>query len=82
MCIRDRFIDYKGQKDLFNYTLKVKNTAIADEIASAAELVMGQGKEAIPVVIIKNLTRVKWTNETSATDLLISKQEDLFKETL
>jgi len=76
------FIDYRGQKDLFNYTLKVKNTAIADEIASAAELVMGQGKEAIPVAIIKNLTRVKWTRETSTKDLLISKQEDLFKGTL
>jgi coenzyme F420-0:L-glutamate ligase/coenzyme F420-1:gamma-L-glutamate ligase len=73
------FIDYRGQKDLFNYTLKVKNTAIADEIASAAELVIGQGKEATPVAIIKNLTRVKWTKETSTKDLLISKQEDLFK---
>lgn len=76
------FIDYVGQKDLFNYTLKVKNTAVADEIASAAELVMGQGREAIPVAIIKNLTRVKWTKETSTKDLLISKQEDLFKGTL
>ncbi len=78
----DSFVDYRGQKDLFNYTLKVKNTAIADEIASAAELVIGQGKEAIPVAIIKNLTRVKWTKETSTKDLLIPKQEDLFKETL
>jgi coenzyme F420-0:L-glutamate ligase/coenzyme F420-1:gamma-L-glutamate ligase len=78
----DSFVDYRGQKDLFNYTLKVKNTAIADEIASAAELVIGQGKEAIPVAIIKNLIRVKWTKETSTKDLLIPKQEDLFKETL
>lgn len=76
------FIDYRGQKDLFGYTLKVKNTAIADEIASAAELVMGEGKEAIPVAIIKNLTKVKWTEETSTKDLLIPKQEDLFKGTL
>ncbi len=32
------FRDYRGQKDLFGYILKVKNSAIADEIASAAEL--------------------------------------------
>jgi len=76
------FIDYRGQKDLFSYTLKVKNAAIADEIASAAELVIGEGKEAIPVAIIKNLTRAKWTKKTSTKDLLVSKQEDLFKETL
>jgi len=76
------FKDYRGQKDLFGYVLKVKRVAIADEIAAAAELAMGQGKEAVPVVIIKNLSRVEWTEETSANDLLISKEEDLFNETL
>jgi len=76
------FKDYRGQKDLFGYVLKVKKVAIADEIAAAAELAMGQGKEAVPVVIIKNLDRVEWTEETSANDLLISKEEDLFSGTL
>jgi len=76
------FKDYRGQKDLFGYVLKVKRVAIADEIAAAAELAMGQGKEAVPVVIVKNLSRVEWTEETSANDLLISKEEDLFNETL
>jgi len=76
------FKDYRGQKDLFGYVLKVKKVAIADEIASAAELAMGQGEEAVPVVIIKNLGRVEWTEETSANDLLISKEEDLFNGTL
>jgi len=78
----DPFKDYRGQEDLFGYVLKVKRVAIADEIASAAELAMGQGKEAVPVVIIKNLSRVEWTEETSANDLLISKEEDLFSGTL
>jgi len=60
----------------------VKNSAVADEIASAAQLLMGQGNEAIPVVIIKNLSGVKTAEDASATELLISEQEDLFKETL
>lgn len=76
------FKDYLGQRDLFGYILKVKNSAVADEIASAAELLMGQGNEAIPVVIIKNLSGVKTAEDASATELLISEQEDLFKETL
>jgi len=76
------FKDYRGQEDLFGYVLKVKRVAIADEIASAAELAMGQGKEAVPVVIIKNVGRVEWIEETSSNDLLISKQEDLFSGTL
>jgi len=76
------FRDYRGRKDLFNYVLQVKNTAVVDEIASAAELVMGQGEEGVPVVIIKNLCGVKCKENVSSTDLLISKDEDLFKETL
>jgi coenzyme F420-0:L-glutamate ligase/coenzyme F420-1:gamma-L-glutamate ligase len=76
------FKDYRGQEDLFGYVLKVKKVAIADEIASAAELAMGQGKEAAPLVIIKNLNRVERVEKASAKDLLISKQEDLFSGTL
>ena len=76
------FKDYRGQRDLFGYVLRVKNVAIVDEIASAAELVMGQGKEAIPVAIIKNLNRAEESESSSIRDLNISKQEDLFKGTL
>jgi coenzyme F420-0:L-glutamate ligase/coenzyme F420-1:gamma-L-glutamate ligase len=76
------FKDYRGQKDLFGYVLKVKKAAIADEIASAAELAMGQGREAVPVVIIKNLSRAEMVERATAQDLLISKLEDLFSGTL
>ena len=47
--IRDR----RGEKDLFGYVLRVKQTAIGDELASAAELVIGQANEGIPVAIIR-----------------------------
>lgn len=76
------FRDYRGRKDLFGYALKVKNSAIADEIASAAELLIGQGKEAIPVVVVKGLTGVSVTENASVGELSISKEEDLFKGTL
>jgi coenzyme F420-0:L-glutamate ligase/coenzyme F420-1:gamma-L-glutamate ligase len=76
------FRDYRGKKDLFGYVMKVKSSAISDEIASAAELLMGQGKEGIPAVIVKGLKGVKMTEETSVSELIMSKQEDLFKGTL
>ena len=76
------FKDYRGQRDLFDYVLKVKNVAIADEIASAAELVMGQGDEGIPVAIVKNVQRAELDGTFSAEDLNISEEEDLFKGTL
>ncbi len=76
------FKDYRGEKDLYNYVLKVKNTAIVDEIAAAAELIMGQGSEGIPVAIVKSLHRTELIEDCSINDLFISKQEDLFKGTL
>src|SRR5713101_3141209 len=39
------FVDYRGSRDLFGYELRFKNVAVADELAGAAELVMGQGRE-------------------------------------
>jgi len=76
------FKDYRGQEDLFGYVLKVKNVALVDEIASAAELIMGQAKEAVPVVIVKNLKRAERSEASSTDDLAISREEDLFKGTL
>jgi len=47
--IRDR----RNETDLFGYTLRVKQTAIADELCSTAELVIGQADEGIPAAIIR-----------------------------
>lgn len=74
--------DYRGQKDLFDYVLKVKNVAIVDEIACAAELVMGQGSEAIPVAVIKNLYRAEMDESSSTKELAVLEEEDLFRGTL
>lgn len=77
------FRDYRGKEDLFGHVLKVKNVAIPDEIAAAAELLMGQAKEATPVVIFKGLNRVvEFSEESSIKELYISKEEDLFKDAL
>ena len=45
--------DLRREKDLFDYTLRVKKVAIADELSSAAELVIGQAREGIPAAIIR-----------------------------
>ena len=49
------FKDYRGKKDLFGQILKVKNVAVVDEIAAAAELLMGQATEARPVIVFRGL---------------------------
>jgi len=71
--IRDR----RGETDLFGYVLRVKRTAIADELASAAELVIGQANEGIPVAIIRDCPYSK-SEKAKATELIRPKREDLF----
>ncbi|MEM3673829.1 MAG: coenzyme F420-0:L-glutamate ligase [Candidatus Bathyarchaeia archaeon] len=77
------FKDYRGKRDLYGYVLKVKNVAVVDEIAAAAELLMGQAEEATPVVILKGLKSiVEFSEKSSAKELKIRKDEDLFREAL
>jgi len=71
--IRDR----RNETDLFGYTLRVKQTAIADELCSAAELVIGQADEGIPAAIIRGYSYEK-TEEASAQDLIWPKEKALF----
>lgn len=76
------FRDYRGREDLFGQILKVKNVAVVDEIAAAAELLMGQGKEARPVVVLRGLSdSASLCEECSVDELRISGEEDLFTGT-
>lgn len=48
-------IDDRGRSDLFGRKLEVTKRAIADNIASAAELVMGEADECTPAAVIRGL---------------------------
>jgi F420-0:gamma-glutamyl ligase len=48
-------IDERGRKDLYGRELMVTRRAVADNIASAAELVMGESDESIPAVLVRGL---------------------------
>jgi coenzyme F420-0:L-glutamate ligase/coenzyme F420-1:gamma-L-glutamate ligase len=69
--------DRRGEKDLFGYRLKVKRTAIADELSSAAELVIGQANEGIPVAIIRGYSYPR-SEEAKATELIRPREKDMF----
>jgi coenzyme F420-0:L-glutamate ligase/coenzyme F420-1:gamma-L-glutamate ligase len=70
--------DRRGEKDLFGYVLRVKQTAIADELASAAELVIGQANEGVPVAIVRGYQYQTGEN-ASSRDLNRPKETDLFR---
>jgi len=46
--------DLRGRKDLFGRAMKIKRAAIADGLASAANLVMGETSESIPIAVIRD----------------------------
>lgn len=48
--------DQRGLRDLFGYTLQASEECIADELAAAASLVMGQSDEGRPAVILRGYT--------------------------
>jgi coenzyme F420-0:L-glutamate ligase/coenzyme F420-1:gamma-L-glutamate ligase len=71
--IRDR----RGEFDLFGYELKVKRTTVADELASAAELVIGQSDEGIPAALIRGYD-IQFSDSSCAKDIVRAREKDLF----
>jgi coenzyme F420-0:L-glutamate ligase/coenzyme F420-1:gamma-L-glutamate ligase len=67
----------RGRKDLFDRELQVSEHAVADSVASAAELVMGEASEAIPVVIVRGLD--EGYSEQDAKQLFRPPHEDMFR---
>lgn len=69
--------DMVGEPDLFGRTLQVTTVAVADELAAAASLLMGQGAEGLPVVHVRGLTCD--APALAAAALLRPKHMDLFR---
>jgi len=72
----ESYVDMRGDKDLFGRELKVSTVGHADEVASAASLLMGQAAEGRPVVLIRGLEH---SNHLPAKALVRPLEEDLFR---
>ena len=70
-------IDERGWKDLFGYTLQATIVGVADELAAAASLVMGQAAEGTPVVHVRGFPYP--LSEGSLQDLIRPKDMDMFR---
>lgn len=66
-----------GEHDLFGRELMVTEVAVADELAAAASHLMGQGAEAVPVVLIRG-ARLE-PSEQDAGTLIRERRLDLFR---
>jgi coenzyme F420-0:L-glutamate ligase / coenzyme F420-1:gamma-L-glutamate ligase len=69
--------DRRGEPDLYGYRLQHTEVGIADEIAAAASLLMGQGAEGRPIILLRGLHFSAPAGK--ATDLVRSKSLDLYR---
>lgn len=70
-------MDLRGRPDLFGYSLRVTQVGVADELAAAASLVMGQAAEGTPVVHARGFPYP--LREACLRELLRPKELDLFR---
>jgi coenzyme F420-0:L-glutamate ligase/coenzyme F420-1:gamma-L-glutamate ligase len=70
-------VDLRGTTDLSGYTLKITQVGVADELAAAASLVMGQAAEGTPVVHVRGFPYP--LREGALGELLRPRKEDMFR---
>jgi coenzyme F420-0:L-glutamate ligase / coenzyme F420-1:gamma-L-glutamate ligase len=71
-------VDLRGSEDAVGHELQVTEVAVADEIAAAAELVMGKA-QGVPVAIVRGL-EAGWLRESSVhAEVVRPPGEDLFR---
>ncbi|MEM2109068.1 MAG: coenzyme F420-0:L-glutamate ligase [Candidatus Odinarchaeota archaeon] len=70
--------DERGHRDLFGRPLRITRRAIADNIASAAELLMGEADESTPAVLVREAPVEFTERRIKMEELLIPPEECLY----
>jgi len=70
-------VDRRGEEDRFGKIAQITKEAIVDEICAAANLVMGEFKEGVPIAIVRGLKLERC--ERDIQELLFKKEDDLFR---
>jgi coenzyme F420-0:L-glutamate ligase/coenzyme F420-1:gamma-L-glutamate ligase len=70
-------VDLRGKPDLFNFHLQITQVGVADELAAAASLMMGQAAEGTPAVHVRGFPYP--LRDAQLSELLRPKEEDMFR---
>ncbi len=74
--------DYIGKPDIFGKTMEYTKMNIADNLACAAAVVIGEGAEQTPMAVISDLQNVEFIDRNPSKEELkafqISKEEDIY----
>jgi F420-0:gamma-glutamyl ligase len=69
--------DYRGTKDLFGRTMRISRVNVADSLATAAALAMGEGAEKQPMALITNAP-VEFIEKIKKNETSITAQDDMY----
>ncbi len=75
-------VDLRGKGDLFGNILRVTSQAIADDLGSAAQLIMGESDERMPIVLVRGLETLARGGEYGSRDFAISSEECVYMRSL
>lgn len=73
--------NWRGEKDLFGKVLEITEEAVADEVASAANLLMGEAAGGTPVVIVRGLDLYS-SDDVSVKEMYRREGEDIIRKGL
>lgn len=69
-------VDLRGQTDIHGRRLETSELGLADEVAAAASLIMGQASEGRPIAIVRGVPYLR--KDGRAADLIRTAEKDLF----
>ncbi len=74
--------DWRGRPDMYGRLLEVTQEAVADELASLANLLMGEGADMTPMVVIRGMSELVVDGAVGAYSLLRKQEKDVVRAAL
>ncbi len=71
--------DMRGEKDIFGRKLKATQVNLVDGYSSAAVVLMGEGSEQVPIVILREAKNLQFTSKDTYKDLVIEPKDDIYR---
>ena len=71
-------IDYRGKPDVFGRKLKVTRANIVDSLSATANLLMGEGNEKTPMLLLKKAGFIKFTTKSTYRKIVIPRESDVY----
>lgn len=74
--------DYRGKPDIFGRKLKFTKSNVVDGLSPLAVLAMGEGKEQTPMLIMRGLDFLRFSNRSTYKKLVIPRSKDIYSPLL